>query len=238
VYALFQPIDVLVLRQVSALVDALPSLGSVLGAVLTVDLVKGAIPLAGLWLLWLSPASPLDARCRTIACSLGGLVGAIMAGRAGQLLLPFRQRPLFDPMLAGELPHPGLAIQFDGWSAFPSDHGSLAGALIAAAFTLSRPGGLAMSVWLLTLVCLPRLYFGLHWPSDVAAGLALGFGITALALRVGLPQSLVATASRLVARRQPQAVAALFLVSFEIASLFASTRQLGRSMARLVGVDD
>jgi len=237
VYALLQPIDVLVLRQVSALIEALPPLGSVMGAVLTADLVKTAIPLAGLWLLWLSPADRLDDRLRTILCSVIGLVASIAAGRAGQLLLPFRARPLFDPTLAVDLPQPGLAIQFDGWSAFPSDHGSLAGALIAAAFALSRRGGLAMALWLLTLVCLPRLYFGLHWPSDVMAGLALGFAITTLALRVGLPRSLVARASRVIARRERQAVAALFLVSFEIASLFASTRQLGRSLAGLVSAD-
>lgn len=233
-YEPLQHADVFVLRLVGDLVGRVPQLGGLLGAVLNADLVKTAIPLAALWLLWLSPSGRIEARLPTVLCSLVGLVAAIGAGRACQILLPFRPRPLFDPAMAEELPHPELAAQFDGWSAFPSDHGALAGALIAAAFALSRRAGFAMSAWLLLVVCLPRLYFGLHWPSDMVAGLGLGIGVSALVLQLGMPRRVIDLGRAVAARRPAATLAVLFLVSFEIASLFDSTRLLGRSLARLV----
>jgi undecaprenyl-diphosphatase len=81
---------------------------------------------------------------------------------------------------------PGIAIDHD--SSFPSGHALIVS--IGAAFILwkvfnLKRGGLAKVVALLlaleaSLVCYSRLYNGLHYPLDVAAGIFLGTAITLL----------------------------------------------------------
>lgn len=218
--------DLAALHATIAVINTLPPLGAVLARVLDLYLVKTALPMALLWLLWLTPSGRIEERLEMMAASLVGLAGALFIGRAGQLLLPARLRPISDPAVASTLPLPGLAAMFDGWSSFPSDHATLAGAMIAAAFVVSRAAGLCLAVWLALLNLLPRLYLGVHWWSDVLAGLALGFGATALVLRTGLPAWPMGALRALTARAPALAFAGMFLVSFEIATQFDGTRGL------------
>ncbi len=73
------------------------------------------------------------------------------------------------------------------WS-FPSDHATASIAVVVA-FTGQRlPGKLAVLATLATLICLSRVYVGLHYASDVLAGAAIGAlaaGCVALVYREG-----------------------------------------------------
>ncbi len=55
----------------------------------------------------------------------------------------------------------------------PSDHGTLAGAVLGALFLVDRRFGWAATVVGVTLAA-SRVYVGAHYPADVLAGLALG----------------------------------------------------------------
>jgi undecaprenyl-diphosphatase len=233
VLALVQAFDLAALHATIAAIDAVPFLGSLLARILDLYLIKTALPMTLLWLLWLSPSGRVAERFGVMAASLAGLATALFLGRAGQLLLPARLRPVSDPAIAASLPLPSLGAVFDGWSSFPSDHATLAGAMIAAAFAVSRAAGIGLALWLSLLSLLPRLYLGVHWWSDVIAGLLLGLGATALLLRVGLPERLIAALRALTERAPALALAALFLISFEIATLFNGTRGLGKGAAAL-----
>jgi membrane-associated phospholipid phosphatase len=67
--------------------------------------------------------------------------------------------------------HPLIAHAAD--AGFPSDHSTAAGAVATGLFFLSWRLGLFASLAAL-LVAFSRIYVGVHFPQDVAAGLALG----------------------------------------------------------------
>jgi undecaprenyl-diphosphatase len=61
----------------------------------------------------------------------------------------------------------------------PSDHGTLAGAVIGALFLVDRKLGWAAAV-VGVLLAASRVYVGAHYPADVLAGLAFGALVAAL----------------------------------------------------------
>ncbi len=68
-------------------------------------------------------------------------------------------------------------------ASFPSDHATLAGAVLAALWLMDRRlGALATVVGL--LLAGSRVYVGAHYPGDVVAGLALGAAVALLGWRV------------------------------------------------------
>jgi membrane-associated phospholipid phosphatase len=69
---------------------------------------------------------------------------------------------------------------------FPSDHATLAGAVAAGLLFVSWRLGLVASV-LALLMAFARVYVGVHYPSDVLAGLCLGAAIAAGAVLLIAP---------------------------------------------------
>ncbi|MEV4654799.1 phosphatase PAP2 family protein [Micromonospora sp. NPDC049301] len=76
-------------------------------------------------------------------------------------------------IIAGSCPPPG------DWS-FPSNHATLAGALAVTTLLLSRRLGL-VALPLAVLAAFSRVFVGVHYPHDVAAGLLLGALVAVLA---------------------------------------------------------
>jgi undecaprenyl-diphosphatase len=160
-------------------------------------------------------------------------MAAIVAARGLAILLPFRVRPIGSPALDFHLPT-GASLRMLGWSSFPSDHAVLFFTIATGIFFVSRPlGGLALA-WVASVICFPRLYLGLHWPTDILAGAALGVSIAQIA---GIPafREWVRQVTSRWHRDQPGLFfASLFLLSYEISTLFDNVRHflfvLWRSM--------
>jgi membrane-associated phospholipid phosphatase len=69
---------------------------------------------------------------------------------------------------------------------FPSDHATAAGAVAAGLFFVSWRLGLVTTVWA-ALIAFSRIYVGVHFPQDVAAGLALGAVVAIIGAFIVVP---------------------------------------------------
>ncbi|WP_410810404.1 phosphatase PAP2 family protein [Micromonospora sp. 067-2] len=81
-------------------------------------------------------------------------------------------RTMGSAIIAGTCPPPG------DWS-FPSNHATLAGALAVTTLLLSRRLGL-VALPLAALAAFSRVFVGVHYPHDVAAGVLFGALVAAL----------------------------------------------------------
>ena len=187
------------------------------------DVLKGGLLVAVLCALWLTargPEAARDVRGR-IVMTVAGAFAALSVSRLLALALPFRARP-FE--LAGgdpALPHRAL----ESWSAFPSDHAALFFALATGIVFVSRGLGVLAFLHAIVVVSLPRLYLGLHNPTDMLAGAAIG---VLCALAAARPVLVRRCARPIVAwsesRGAPWFGALAFLLAFEIATLFDTVR--------------
>jgi undecaprenyl-diphosphatase len=179
-------------------------------------LAKGGALMALLWWGWFAVGCDADRRRQTIPATLIGCFVALAMARLLALALPFRPRPIHNPALGLRLPHDVHPATLLGWSSFPSDHAALfTGLASGIGYFAKRIGALAMA-YVLVLICLPRLYLGFHYPTDIVAGALLGIGSVMLMQRSWIGWALVQPIWQLALRSPGLFYAGLFLLSFEI----------------------
>ncbi len=110
---------------------------------------------------------------RSRAWLLAG-AGAVTAHAAAVLIKRFVRRPRPD--------HPAVAVNVGTPSrlSFPSAHAT---STTAAAILLGRATGLPLPAVLVPPMALSRVLLGVHYPSDVAAGVAVGAAVASAAVR-------------------------------------------------------
>lgn len=197
-------------------------------------LVKG-VPIAALFLFfWFLPRTgQTHTRIRLISL-LGISVVAIAVGRMAALLLPYRPRPLHAEALDLQLPLSISPETLDGWSSFPSDHAVLYAALATGFWMVNRWAGLFVTLHALLIIAFARVYLLFHYPSDILGGAVIGLvvGITLM----GLMSALVRRTHVLgMTERWPQYFhPLLFIVLFQVATMFASARWLAEAVVKML----
>ena len=202
--------------------------------ILDTSLLNGGVFLAAYWWLWFeADESGAYAQRRNVVTALLAVIGVAGASRLLKVLLPFRYRPLNDADLGLRLPFGIEATSFNEFSAFPSGHAMLFFALSVPLWMRSRWLGAAAAVWTLLAICLPLLYLGYHWPSDIVAGAVVGVALMLLLCRLigatGLPDRVV----RFSATHPPAFYAIAWLVTLEIAVRFGDVEAFFSDAARL-----
>ena len=219
-------VDYPLIRAINVYARVVPLADTALAWMTSEYLFSSTLLMALIWYCWFDRRDT-DARLTL----LGGTVGAFLSGMAGrlmQLTLPSHPRPMHDPVLAMTLPTSVDPNELNHWNSFPSDHASVQFGL-AAVICLVRPAlGRIAFAWVL-LLNIGRVYLGVHFPTDISGGAALGVVLVLLAQTAPARQA----SGWLLRweRRAPAASYALaFFVSYQIATLFDEAREAAEGM--------
>lgn len=185
-----------------------------------------------LWLLWFAENQKQESyRLQAVTALVAGAL-ALLLSRAIQNLAPERARPIHSDNPDYVMPYGMDDAVLRDWSSFPSDNAALSIALAAGILAASRRMGLFCVMWCAIIVCLPRIYGGLHYVSDILGGLVIGlvcYGACALMPRFF--QKMVAFAEMLENCHRPVFYTLLFFGSFQLVTMFADLRALGRLLS-------
>ncbi len=200
----------------------------------SLHLFKGGILLAVFWWAWFSTRLERPRARRAVLAALAGGLAALALTQVLTHALPFRPRPIHNPALAFTLPYGAETIRTEHMSSFPSDHAALFGALATGLFFISRPLGIAAAVYVFLVVLFPRAYLGLHYPTDLLAGAAIGLA-AGLACQIrGLRDRIARPFLSWEARWPGPFYAFLFLFMYQLATMFDDTRRALASLRNLI----
>jgi undecaprenyl-diphosphatase len=162
-----------------------------------------------------------------------GVLVAIGVARALQQLLPERSRPMAE--LAGlGFPYSQSGELLRDWSSMPSDHAVVACALATAVTLADRRLGLLAWAWAALSIGVSRVYFGLHYPSDLLAGSVIGAVLMFAAQRLPPSDRALARPVGLAIAHPGMAWALVFLFCFETLLMFQNLRSAMRIAGRLM----
>jgi membrane-associated phospholipid phosphatase len=139
----------------------------------TSNLLKGLVVIALVWWLWFQDG---DIRSRREAL-LAGIIASFPALVLSRILswVFFRPRPLNETGLLLRVPYGASAADWEGVSSFPSDHAVFFFALATGIFFASRRVGWFIFLYISVVICLPRIFIGEHYATDILTGAAIGF---------------------------------------------------------------
>ncbi len=182
--------------------------------------------LAVLWWAWFRDREDKSTTREVLASGMLACLFSLALSRGLSAVMPFRERPLREPTLHFQLPYGENARALIGWSSFPSDHAAVYFTLAACLWFVSRPAGAVAVGWALLVTALPRVYLGLHYPTDIISGMLLGVGVACLASTGRVRRVLSGVPMRWEDRHPGAFYAGMFLYTFQLATAFDPLRDL------------
>lgn len=207
---------------------------SLVVALSTNGLLKGGVLCTVLWWVWSKQDQAQAGRRNQAIALLASCVVSMLAARALAMTLPFRARPMHEATLAFVLPLGLKPTLLETWSSFPSDHAALFFALATGLLFISRPAGCFALIYTTLFIALPRAYLGLHYPTDLLAGAALGIGIATLGNLYVSNTAPVRRVARWATSYPGAFYPIFFLVTFQIADMFNTSRALAGALFHAV----
>lgn len=223
-----EALDVSLFRALNAFCGTSPTLDHI---VYRLPGPTGVLFLGLFGLLWFRPDGEVIRRRQVLILVVPAVAIALVLNRAISTLLPFRVRPMYA--IGAAAPSYPWTFDLEHWSSFPSDNATYLFAIAACLFVVSRWAGLVFGVYG-ALLCLGRIYFGIHYPSDILVGALLGaatgYVVTRPALAGGISRPLLG-----YEKRWPQYFyALLFMMLAEVAGGFPNTRHVGVAIVHMI----
>ena len=187
-------------------------------------LVKGGMLLVILWWGWFRiDHRQAQVRIHLVSTLVACFIAMVIA-RALALSLPFRFRPIHDERLDFVLPYSVQPVTLEGWSAFPSDHAVLFYALATGLFYISKRVGIFAIVYTTLFIGFPRVYLGLHYPTDIIAGALIGILVCLLCQQNGFRTRVSQPLLNFSVTKPEFFYPVFFLITYQIADMFNSGR--------------
>ena len=195
--------------------------------------LRGLPMITLLWWIWFRDR-PDKLRDREIVITtIVASVCVLALGRLLAYLTPFRLRPFANPELGLQF-LTSAENKLQTWNAFPSDHAMLWCAVATGVFVASRRVGFFALAYAILFISMTRVYVGLHHPTDVLAGIALGVSICLLLNLTQCRQLIATPVLRFSREHQCLFHVGMFLLSFGMVTHFDELLKLGSSFLKYI----
>jgi membrane-associated phospholipid phosphatase len=189
-------------------------------------LFKTGLLIAGYCYFWFRKRPGQQHRRNAIVTIFVGTIVGLAITRIAATIAPFRVRPMYATNLQQHALSLPPISNFVDWSSWPCDHAAYLGALAYGLGRLSRrlmvPAMTFFALW----ICVPRMYLGIHYASDILMGTAIGLASVWAALRIEEVQEFVVRPLMSFMEAKPQLFyGAAYIVLFEMTTLFADIQQ-------------
>lgn len=186
-------------------------------------LLKGGIFVLLIWLLWFNKQNKQNYR-PTLTLNIIGCFVTMFLARVLAISLPYRIRPVYNPLLEVNYPIGMSPYNAAEMSSFPSDHAALFTALAIGMFFISKKIGIISLLYVFLIIFMPRVILGLHYPSDILGGAIIGVLII-VALNKSAYSDKINKPIFAFKEQYPGVFYALFfLITYQIADMFDSVR--------------
>lgn len=191
-------------------------------------LLKGGVIVALIWWAWFRPDVNQIKNRHYLLCGIVACLLSIVVARTLAKSLPYRERPLRSEAIHFQVPYGEDREDLIHWSAFPSDHAAVFFALATTIFFAWRTAGILAFCHVFFIVCLPRVYLGYHHPTDILGGAAIGIAIAWLAAAEPARKAVGRISTPWLENSPGSFYACLFIMTFQIATLFEGMRKIAQ----------
>ncbi|MDB4450965.1 phosphatase PAP2 family protein [Pseudomonadales bacterium] len=226
------PFDISIIQFFNQFVQTSWAIDKTVIAISINHLLKGAMLITPYWWLWFREENQEHNRRGIISILMSCFVAMFLA-RGLALTLPMRLRPIHTEGIGFNMPIGLDRSELEGWSAFPSDHAVLFFALAIGIYFMSKRIGIIALIYTFLMIALPRIYLGLHWPTDILVGAMLGILICYIGFREFPKFKPVKWITDLSYAKPEFFYPAFFLLCYQFADMFSTGRLLGLQAFKL-----
>jgi len=189
-------------------------------------LLKGGVIASLMWYVLFNNLSNFDKNKFYIIASIISTIISLSIARGLSLILQMRLRPLHEQSIDFILPY-GIGKELlDGWNSMPSDHATLFFTLSIGLYFTSKRIGLFALFYTVVFICIPRVYLGLHYPTDLIVGAIIGIIVSYIVFSLPFFIIRINKLIRFSAFHSGSFYSIIFLFTYQIADMFDTTRDL------------
>ncbi len=193
------------------------------------DLMKGGVLVTISWYVWFSDMGSelqLKLNRKGIFNTILYAFVALFITRVSVHLFPFRPRPFLNTDLGLFTPENLNILAFSHESSFPSDHATLFMALSYGIWKTNKKVGLFAFIYSVIFILVPRMYLGLHYPSDILIGSLIGIICVEVGFRFNFSKKFDQYIFSFEEKKPVYFYPILFVLSYQIADLFEDSRNI------------